>query len=331
MKPIFKTNSPKAVVFGGSGFIGRYIVNRLIRSGYMVRVAVRKPNDALFLKTYGEVGQIEIVGCSILNIESVRKCLEGSSVVINCVAGSLSETKLKNFEKSYMLGPEIIARSAAGLEVKKLIHISSIGADTSSGSMYSRTKAKGEEKVLNSYPKAIIFRPSLVFGHEDQFFNRFASMATYSPIIPIVGRGSKFQPVYVNNIADAVERALTKNDVSGIYELGGPEILTYEALMKKMLTIARRKRIIFSLPLFAAKSLALGFSMLKSLTAGLVDPPITLDNIKQLGKDNLVSPSAKSFADLDIIPDNLDSVLPSYLYRYRPHGQYNETTESARK
>ena len=117
-----------------------------------------------------------------------------------------------------------------------MIHISSIGADTSSGSMYSRTKAKGEEKVLNSYPKAIIFRPSLVFGHEDQFFNRFASMATYSPIIPIVGRGSKFQPVYVNNIADAVERALTKNDVSGIYELGGPEILTYESLMKKMLT-----------------------------------------------------------------------------------------------
>ncbi|MEE2773647.1 MAG: complex I NDUFA9 subunit family protein [Pseudomonadota bacterium] len=331
MKQIFKSNSPTAVVFGGSGFIGRYIVHRLVRSGYKVRVAVRKPNEALFLKTYGEVGQVEILACSVLDVESVQSCLQGSSIVVNCVAGSLSETKLKNFEKYYIFGPEIIAKSASSSDVKKLIHISSIGVHPSSISMYSRTKAKGERRVLKHFPGAIILRPSLVFGHEDMFFNRFASMATFSPFIPIVGRNTKFQPVYVNNIADAVARAVSTTGVEGVYELGGPEILTYEELMKKMLKIIRRKRIIFPLPIFFAKSLAFGFSVIKSLTAGFVQPPITLDNIKQLEKDNLVSGSVKSFSDLDISPDSLDSVLPNYLYRYRPHGQYTETTESARR
>ena len=205
-------------IFGGSGFIGRYIARRMAKQGWRVRVAVRRPNEALFVKTYGVVGQVEPILCNIRDDASVREALNGATAAVNCV-GILIEDKKNTFAAVQQSGAEIIGRISKELGLKSLVHISAIGADENSSSIYSSTKAKGENAIFSNFPNAVVLRPSIVFGQEDQFFNRFAKMATMAPILPLIGATTKFQPVFVDDVAKAAEAALMGSVQKGIYEL----------------------------------------------------------------------------------------------------------------
>ncbi len=331
MSKILDANSPIATIFGGSGFVGKYLVRRLVKRGWRIRVAVRNPNEAIFLKTYGEVGQVDVFQCSIFDEEGLSENIPGSTVVINAAAGALNETSKKMFRKYYIDGPELIAQKCYAFNVKKFIHISSVGVDCQSTSLYSSSKALGEAAIIKKFPNVAIVRPSLIFGHEDRFFNRYASLATYSMFVPLIGNNTKFQPVYVDDVALAVEKIATEKALTGIFELGGPEILSFRQIIEKMLKIIRRKRLIINLPLSIAKILAIFFEGSSKMTFGLIPVPFTQDNVKQLKVDNVVSEEERSFKDLGIKPQNIDTIVPVYLYSYRPHGQYNEVTQSANK
>ena len=221
-------------IYGGSGFIGRYIARRMAKQGWRVRVAVRNPNDAGFVRTFGAVGQVEPVFCNIRDDASVASVMYESDAVVNCV-GILAEKGKNKFDAVQVDGPERIARIAAQQGVERLVHISAIGADANSRSEYARTKALGEEAILKHMPGAVILRPSLVFGPEDRLFNRFAGMARLAPILPIAGGNSLFQPVYVDDVAHAAEMGVTGHAAPGVYELGGPDIETLRALIQRML------------------------------------------------------------------------------------------------
>jgi NADH dehydrogenase len=330
MNKNFDSSSPIATIFGGSGFVGRYIVRRLVKSGWRVRAAVRYPNQALFLKTYGEVGQVEILQCSIFDRKSLQVTIPGSKVVINAVAGLLNETVRKKFKQYYIEGPGLIAEVCSEFSVESFIHISSVGVDKNSRSLYSSSKAKGEERVIHNFPNAIIIRPSLIFGHEDRFFNRYASMACYSLIVPLVGQNTKFQPVYVDDIAKAIESILIRPSVKGIFELGGPEVLSFNELVQKTLLVIRRKRLIVSIPFSIAKLMAITFELVNKVTFGLIKPAFTTDNVEQLKKNNIVGIAEKSFKDLYIKPQAIDTIIPLYLYSFRQHGQYHDLTKSSK-
>ena len=313
-------------VYGGGGFIGRYIVQKLARDGYRVRVASRRPNEAIFLKTYGSVGQVEPILCNIRNEESIRSAMSGADYVINCV-GILESSGKNKFDIVQNKGAELVARIASELRVKRLVHLSAIGADIHSVSKYSESKGYGEANILKHFPSAIILRPSIVFGFEDNFFNRFASMARMSPVLPIVGGDTKFQPVYVDDVAQAAVLALGSSHTSGIYELGGPEILSFSELMKKMLTVIMRRRIILNLPFWAANIIGTSFDLIKFVSAGLIRGPITRDQVRNLANDNIVSTSNKTFTDLNIEPVSLEIVLSDYLWKYRPEGEFSDPTK----
>ena len=217
-------------IFGGSGFIGRYIAQRMAKQGWRVRVAVRRPNEALFVKTYGVVGQVEPILCNIRDDASVKEALNGATAAVNCV-GILIEDKKNTFAAVQQSGAERIGRISKELGLKSLVHISAIGADENSSSIYSSTKANGENAIFSNFPNAVVLRPSIVFGQEDQFFNRFAKMATMAPILPLIGATTKFQPVFVDDVAKAAEAALMGSVPKGIYELGGPEIKDFLSLI----------------------------------------------------------------------------------------------------
>ncbi len=331
MAQLLQATSPIATIFGGSGFVGKYVVRRLVKAGWRVRVAVRNPNQALFLKTYGEVGQVEVLKCSIFDQDDLISCMSGSTLVINSVAGVLNETSRNLFKKYYIEGPELIAKQCSKLQVKKFIHISAIGANANSESLYASTKATGEEKVRENFKNAAVVRPSLIFGYEDRFFNRYASMALLSPFLPIIGSNTKFQPVYVDDIALAIEKIISRKNIQGVFELGGPEVLTFKSLIKKMLFVIRRKRIILNIPFNLARFIATITQLINKGTLGLAPLPFTQDNVLQLQVDNVVSGQTKSFKELGIKPQNIDTIIPLYLFSYRPHGQYNEITQSAKK
>ncbi|MEM9211252.1 MAG: complex I NDUFA9 subunit family protein [Pseudomonadota bacterium] len=319
-----------ATVFGGSGFVGRYITWRLAQDGWRIRVAVRRPNEALFVKGYGDVGQVEPILANIRDEASAEAAIKGSSLVINCV-GILTETSKQRFDQVHGEAAGRIARLSEKHGVNRFIHLSAIGANLRSDSDYARSKGEGERLVLKHMKSSVIFRPSVVFGPEDQFFNRFAGMTGISPALPLVGADTKFQPVYVDDIALAVQKAARGDVKPNIYELGGPESMTFRDLMDMMLNIIDRKRLIVSLPLFAAKTMAFGFSALEAISLGLFhNELITADQIKQLQRDNVVGTSAKSFSDLGITPTAMGAVLPEYLYMYRPQGQYTEMTKAAK-
>ena len=313
--------APLVTIVGGSGFVGRYIAQRMARRGWRVRVAVRRPNDALFVKPYGVVGQVEPVQCNIRDAASLRKVIDGADAVVNCV-GILFEAGRNRFDDVQAEGAGRIARIAAELGVKRMVHVSAIGADADSPAAYARTKAAGEAAVLAAMPEAVILRPSLMFGQEDQFFNRFAALARISPIIPLVGAETKFQPVWVDDVAEAAARGVTGEAAPGVYELGGPEIATFRALIERMLEIVRRKRLIVSLPFGIAK-------LQGRLLQMLPNPPLTRDQVLLLERDNVVGAGAKGFAELGIDPVAMDGVLEAYLYAYRPYGQYAALTEKA--
>ena len=324
----FSFKSPNVTIFGGTGFLGRYIVSRLSKLGYIINIVTRTPNEAIFLKTSGNVGQVKITEGSFSNLSNLTSLFNTSDIVINCV-GILNEEGDQTFKKLHTDIPEKLAILAKKNGVKKFIHISSIGANPKSDSKYSKSKGIAEVKILKAFPEAIILRPSIVFGSEDQFFNLFSQISCISPILPIVGGSTKFQPVYVDDIAKTVVGVLQteapnlkKNNT--IYELGGPEIISFNSLMVKMLSIIYRKKLIINLPFWLAKAMCPIILILNKLTFKKIPLLITEDSVKQLKNDNIVSKEYFSFEDLEIKPKSLDLILPSYLKRYRPRGNFSD-------
>ncbi len=321
--------SKLVTIYGGSGFVGRYIARRMAQAGWRVRVAVRRPNEALHVKPYGVVGQVEPVFCNIRDDASVRAVMQGADAVVNCV-GILVESGRNKFTDVQTEGAARIARIATELGVQKMVHVSAIGADANSDSIYQKTKAKGEALVTEYFPDAIILRPSVIFGHEDQFFNRFAGMARFSPFLPLVGPATKFQPVYVEDVALAAAKALQEPVAAGIYELGGPDTASFRELMEMMLLEIRRRRLLLTVPFPIAKLVGGALDLVQKVTFGLFTNTIlTRDQVRNLARDNIVSDGARGFADLDITPTPMSAVLPAYLWAHRPGGQYKAIHESA--
>lgn len=308
-------------VFGGSGFLGRYVVRDLAKAGCRVRVAVRRPERAYFLQPLGELGQICAVQANVRNRDSVEHAARGADWIVNLV-GILSPRGRQKFDAVHAQGAANIAECTALAGAGRLVHVSAIGADSHSASGYARSKAAGEAAVFAAMPQAVVLRPSIVFGPEDDFFNRFAAMARLSPVLPLIGGGgTKFEPVYVGDVAQAVTRAVSGAVPGGvIYELGGPEILSFRALLEMMLVEIRRQRILLPIPFFAAKIMGL---VMQTLPGGL----LTLDQVKLLQRDNVVSDTARadgrSLVGIGIQPTGLQAVLPGYLQRYRRAGQFD--------
>jgi NADH dehydrogenase len=320
--------SKLVTIFGGSGFVGRYIARRLAKDGWRIRVAVRNPEQAGFVRPYGVVGQVEPVFCNIRDDDSVAAVTQGADAVINCV-GVLDEVGKNTFEAVQAEGAGRIARIAAKMGITQMVHVSAIGADAESNSEYARTKAQGEAAVLKHQPDAVILRPSIVFGPEDQFFNRFAGMSRLGPVLPVIGADTKFQPVFVDDVAAAAANALNSG-ASGVYELGGPDVNTFRELMQQMLQVVRRRRLILNTPFGIARIMARVLGIVQTLSFGIVKAPVTKDQVINLGYDNVVSEDAKTLADLGVTPTALEAILPEYLWRFRPSGQYDAIKESAR-
>ncbi|WP_170786072.1 complex I NDUFA9 subunit family protein [Ruegeria lacuscaerulensis] len=321
--------SKLVTIYGGSGFVGRYVARRMAGEGWRVRVAVRRPNEAMFVKPYGVVGQVEPILCNIRDDASVAAAMQGADAVVNCV-GVLNELGKNAFDAVQAEGAERIARIAAKQGIATMVHISAIGADADSDSEYAQTKAQGEAGVLEHMPGAVILRPSVIFGTEDQFFNRFAGMTRMGPFLPLVGAETKFQPVYVDDVAKAAVQGVLGQAKSGTYELGGPEVKSFRALMQQMLDVIHRRRIILGMPFFVARIMAGVLDIVKFVSFQLFPNNIlTRDQLKNLRRDNVVSDEVKGFADLGIEPATLESVLPDYLWKFRPSGQYDEIQRSA--
>ncbi|UWQ28712.1 complex I NDUFA9 subunit family protein [Leisingera sp. M523] len=322
--------SKLVTIYGGSGFVGRYIARRMAKEGWRVRVAVRRPNEAMHVKPYGVPGQVEPVFCNIRDDMSVAAVMQGADAVVNCV-GVLNELGKNSFGAIHAEGAGRIARIASQQGVASLVHISAIGADADGPSEYAKTKAAGEAAVLQSFPGAVILRPSVIFGTEDGFFNRFAGMTRLSPVLPIAAGSIEFQPVFADDVARAAVKGALGQAEPGIYELGGPEVKSFRALMVQMLEVIHRRRMILSLPRPAAWLLAFGFDMLQAASFQLIENKVlTRDQLRSLKADNVVSEGAKGFGDLGISPVTVGSVLPDYLWKFRPSGQYDEMTNSAR-
>lgn len=322
--------SKLVTIYGGSGFVGRYITRRMAQQGWRVRVAVRRPNEALFVRPYGAVGQVEPVLCNIRDDASVAAAMQGADAVVNCV-GILNQVGKNSFGAVQADGAERVARLAAKAGIDRMVQISAIGADADSDSDYARTKALGEAGVQKHMPNAVILRPSVVFGPEDQFFNRFAGMTRFGPILPMAGADSLFQPVYVDDVARAAVMGVLGQAEPGIYELGGPEVKSLRALVQQMLGVIHRRRLVLNLPNVVARLMAFGFDLVQGLTFGLVTNGIlTRDQLRNLARNNVVSDGAKGFADLGITPVAIEAVLPEYLWRFRPSGQYDAIKDSAR-
>ena len=305
-----------AVVYGGSGFLGRHIVRALANDGWRIRVAVRHPNTAHFLKPMGRVGSIQIVKTNINNDASVEAAMQGADAVINLV-GILVPGGSQRFDAIHIEGARRIARIAAAQGVARLVHISALGAAKDSTARYFRTKAEGEAGLRQAYPTATIFRPSLVFGPEDDFFNRFGWLARMSPVLPLIGGGkTRFQPVYVGDVAQAIVQVLAKPETAGkIFELAGPQVYTFKEIMQLVLRETRRKRILLPLPF--------GIARIQAMFLGLLPKPLlTLDQVRMLATDNVPSDGSLGLRDLGIAPTAAETIIPSYLWRFRKHGEF---------
>jgi NADH dehydrogenase len=316
--------TPKlVVVFGGSGFVGRHVVRALARRGYRIRVACRRPDLAGHLQPLGNVGQIQPVQANVRVRWSVDRAVQGADHVVNLVA-ILHESGRQKFTSLHEFGARAVAEAARSVGAG-LTHISALGADLNAQSDYARTKALGEKAVLETIEDAVILRPSINFGPEDSFFNRFANMARYSPVLPLIGGGqTKFQPVYVGDVAEAVARSVDGNVQGGrIYELGGPQVLTFKECMQEMLAMIDRKRLLVSVPWWVA-------NMKASILGLFPNPLLTKDQVLQLRQHNIVSDAAirdnRTLAGLGIQPQSIGSILPSYLWRYRAAGQFQRKT-----
>lgn len=313
-------------VFGGSGFIGTQAVRQLAKLGWRIRVAVRQPNLAYAMRLHGDVGQIDVVQANVRNEASVRRALEGASASLNLVS-VLYEKGRQGFQALNVMGARNIAEAARAEGVVRLVQMSALGADLNSPSKYARTKAEGEVAVREIYPDAVIVRPSIVFGPDDHFFNKFAEMALVSPVLPLMGGGhTRFQPVFVGDVGKALARVVTSEEAAGqTYELGGPADFTFRRLMELMLAEIERRRVLAPLPWFAADILG----GLGDLAAVALTPPVTADQAKLLRADNVTSGQYPGLEALGITPTTLEAVLPTYLYRYRKGGQYADQEDRA--
>ncbi len=310
-------------VFGGSGFVGRHAVRALARGGWRVRAAVRRPDLAGHLQPMGRVGQIHGVQANLRYPDSVRAAVEGAQAVVNLV-GILARAGRQTFDAVHVAGARAAARAAREAGAKAFVHVSALGADRRSAARYARTKAAGEEAVLAEFPGAVILRPSLVFGPEDQLFNRFAGMARYSPFLPLIGGGkTRFQPVYVVDVADAIAAACAGKVRGGtIYELGGPEVVTFRQLLDNVQKWSGRKRRYLWLPFALAKLGALATLPLPNSMR-----PLTVDQVRLLQRPNVVSEAAlkegRTLAAFGIDkPHTMATIVPGYLERFQPHGQF---------
>jgi NADH dehydrogenase len=298
-----------ATVIGGSGFIGRYVVKRLAAAGHVVRVAVRDPERAMFLRPMGRVGQIVPLFANLSADATLVRAIEGASVVINLV-GILAEKRPGDFARLQAEGAGRVARLASAHGVAHLIQMSAIGASADSPALYARTKAQGETLVREQFGRAVVLRPSLVFGPEDQFFNRFAALARMSPIMPVIAGESRFQPVYVADVADAVMAALSKPEAAGVtYELGGPRIMTFREILGWILAQVGRHRPLVNVPDAAAQFLA------RMPLSGLTE-----DQLLMLKRDNVANPDLPGLASLGLVPTPIELVVPGYIARYRKGG-----------
>ncbi|MEL6751133.1 MAG: complex I NDUFA9 subunit family protein [Pseudomonadota bacterium] len=321
MKSAASLNAKNSLVtvFGGSGFVGRYVVKALAARGYRVRVACRRPDLAGHLQPSVDVAQVQLVQANLRHRWSIDRAVEGADVVVNLV-GILAEGGKQTFDGVQARGAGWVAEAATAAGAR-MVQMSAIGADRSSAADYARTKAAGEEKVLEAAPDAIILRPSIVFGPEDDFFNRFAAMARIAPALPLIGGGhTKFQPVYVGDVAEAVAKAVAGDLESGsTWELGGPEVLTFRECMEKMLEVIDRDRLLANLPFWLAGTMA----KFMQFAPGA---PLTPGQVEMLRSDNIVSDEMKNagqtFAGMDVVPRGLDGILPTYLVRFRKHGQF---------
>lgn len=302
-----------ATVFGGTGFIGRAVVQRLARQGYVVRIAVRDTVVADKLKPLGPVGRIVPLYAPVTSPAAVTRAVEGARVVVNLV-GILAERRRGDFNRIMGEGAGCVARAAAAAGATFLVQVSAIGADPASPSGYGRAKAAGEAAVLAAFPNATVLRPSIVFGPEDQFFNRFGAMAQTLPFMPVIAGATRFQPVYVGDVADSVLAALTHKEAAGrIYELGGPQVFSFRELLAWILRETQRERPLVEVPA--------GLAWLQALVMErLPGKLLTRDQLRMLGRDNVVSPKAAGLAELGIVPTPIDLVVPAYLRRFRPGG-----------
>jgi len=317
---IAANNQKLVTIFGGSGFVGRHVVKALAARGYRIRVACRRPDLAGFLLPIGTVGQIQPVQAHLRYPQSVERALEGSHAVINLV-GILYASGRQSFDAVQARGARVVAEAAKRAGITNFIQMSAIGADLASDIAYQRTKAEGERAVLGEIPEAVIIRPSIIFGPEDDFFNRFADMAMMLPVMPLIGGGlTKFQPVYVGDVAQVIARGVDGGLAKGAtYELGGPRVASFKECLELMLAITQRKRLLVSVPFPLAR--------LKGAILGLLPKPLlTVDQVRMLEHDNVVSATAlqagRTLSGLGINPQSMEAILPTYLERYRPYGQF---------
>lgn len=312
-----------ATIFGGSGFVGRHTTRALAKRGWRVRAAVRRPDLAGHLQPMGNVGQIHAVQANLRYPNSIGPALEGADVAVIAV-GQLTPSGPQTYDALQVEGPRAIAKAARERGVKRLIHVSAIGADPQGNANYARTKAEGEAAVLAEFPEAIILRPSIIFGPEDKFFNRFAEMATSSPALPLIGAETRFQPVFVGDLAEAIANAAEGHARPGtIYEIGGPDIMSMREILEKTLEWSGRRAGLAPIAMPIAKLIAL---MTWPLPGSL--RPITVDQVRMLKSDNVVSDAAKAegrtLAALGVTaPTAVAAVVPGYLERFRPRGQFS--------
>ena len=311
-------------LFGGSGFIGSQAVRALARRGWRIRVAVRNPVLAIEIQPLGDPGQIQFMRCDITNPADVAQAVRGADAVVNLVGVLHDAGGKRGFDAVHTEAAKTIAEAAKAAGVARLVQISAIGADAASPSAYGRTKAQAEAAVRAVYPDAVILRPSLVFGAGDSFLNRFAAMATMAPALPLIGGGeTRFQPVYVGDVAEAIARGVTRADAAGrTYELGGPSLYTFREVLELVRRETGRDRMLVSVPFIVAKPL--GSLLQLSRFVGLT-PPLTRDQVLMLEKDNVVAAEAFGLSDLGIDhPAGMAAIAPSYLWRYRVGGQFAE-------
>lgn len=314
-------NTRLVTVFGGSGFLGRHTVRALARSGWRIKVATRHPSRGFFLRPLGTVGQIDFVKCDVADAESVAAAVMGSTAVVN-LTGILFQSG-QTFEDVQAAGAALVAQAAAAAGVTALVHVSAIGANAESDSDYAVTKARGEAAVRENFANAVILRPSIIFGPEDGFFNKFAQMARFFPALPLIGGGkTRFQPVFVGDVAQAIVTSLDSAEARGrTYELGGPTIYSFKELLQLILKETGRRRALVPLPF--------GLAMVKAAFLQILPKPLlTMDQVKLLKTDNVVAATAAGLGDLGITPTSVEAVIPSYLWRFRAKGEYADAART---
>ncbi len=318
-------------IFGGSGFVGRHLVRAMLKRGWRVRVAVRRPDLAGHLQPLGVVGQVHAIQANLRYPDSVARAVAGSDAVVNLV-GILQPQGRQTFDAVQAEGARVVAEAAAAAGIANVVHMSAIGADAGSDSVYARTKAAGEAATLAAVPGAVVTRASIVFGPEDGFFNRFASLARFLPVLPLVGGGgTRFQPVFVGDVAEAIARALEgKAQAGAVYELGGPSVRTFRELLEFVCETTGRKRLLAPLPWGLASLQAGVIEALDKVTLGLMPDALvmTRDQVTLLKRDNVVSDAAiaegRTLEGLGVAPASIEAIVPSYLWRFRKTGQFNQ-------